>query len=234
MPFSGFSERALRFLDEISRNNERGWFEAQREECDRFLIDPAKELVVALGSRLRELDPTIHAIPRVRGSIKAMERRTSFRKNAPPPYKESLDLWFWEGPKRPWDNAGFFLRLTSRRLTLAGGMIEFQKEALARYREHVLDEERGTELGVIVEELRANGYVVGGESYKKTPRGVPADHPRAALTKHSGLFATRDGEHPPELSTPAFVDFCFSHFSRMATLHRWLVGLHGEKGSRSV
>lgn len=234
MPFSGISERAIRFLDELSRNNERAWFEAHREEWEGLLVEPAKELVVELGARLRELDPAIHAIPRVRGSIKAMERRTSFRKNAPPPYKESLDLWFWAGPKRPWDNAGFFLRLTSRRLVLAGGMIEFQKEALARYREDVLDDERGTALVAIVDELRAEGYAVGGESYKKTPRGIPAEHPRAALTKHSGLFATRDGEHPAELSTPAFVAFCFSHFSRMAKLHQWLVALRGEKVARSV
>jgi hypothetical protein len=124
-----------------------------------------------------------------------------------------------------WDNAGFFMRLAPTELILAGGMIEFQKEALARYREHVLDDERGATLAAIVEELRAIGYVVGGESFKKTPRGVPADHPRAALSKHSGLFVTFRAEHPPELATPELVGFCFLHFSRMAKLHEWLVAL---------
>ncbi len=225
MPFSGFSERAIRFLGDLSRNNERGWFEAHREEYESLLVEPAKKFVVELGSRLRELDPKIQVIPKVRGSIKAMEQLRGFRKTPRPPYKDHLDLWFWSGKRRMWDNAGFFIRMTPTRLILAGGMIEFQKEALARYREHVLDEERGTALVAIVDELRREGYVVGGESYKKPPRGVPADHPRAALTKHSGLFATHSGEHPVELGTPELVGFAFSHFTRMAKLHAWLVAL---------
>jgi uncharacterized protein (TIGR02453 family) len=230
MPFPGFSASTIRFLTELSQNNHRAWFEAHREECERAVIEPAKALVEALGSRLRELDPKIQAIPRVRGSIKAMERRRRFPRNETPPYKDCLDLWFWAGRRRAWDNSGFFLRLTPARLILAAGMIEFQKEALGRYREQVLDDERGTALATIVRDLRADGYVVGGESYKKTPRGVPALHPRAALLKHSGVFATLDGEHPQELGTPAFVDFSFAHFSRMAPLHAWLVALpHPQK-----
>jgi len=225
MPFSGFSQRTLAFLDELSRNDDRAWFEAHAEECETDVVGPAKELVAALGPRLRELDPKIQAIPRVRGSIKAFERRQRFPNARMPLYKPYLDLWFWAGQRRAWDNSGFFLRLTPTRLILAAGMVEFQKETLGRYREHVLDEERGTALAAIVGDLRANGYVVVGESYKRTPRGVPADHPRAALTKHGGLIATLDREHPQELTTPAFVDHAFGHFSRMAGLHAWLVEL---------
>jgi uncharacterized protein (TIGR02453 family) len=230
MPFAGFSESTIRFLTELSRNDDRAWFEAHREEYESAIVEPAKAFVLELGSRLRELDPKIQAIPRVRGSIKAMERRASFRKTRTPRFKHSLDIWFWSGPRRVWDNSGFFLRLTPTDLTLAGGMIEFQKEALSRFREHVLDDERGGALVAIVDDLRAGGYVVGGESYKKPPRGVPADHPRAALSKHSGLFATLSGEHPSELETPAFVAFSFSHFSRMAELHAWLVALRSSPG----
>jgi uncharacterized protein (TIGR02453 family) len=225
MPFSGFSESTIRFLAELSRNNDRAWFEAHGEDFERAVMDPAKAYVETLGTRLCELDPKIQAIPRVRGSIKAMERRTRFPNGEGPPYKDYLDLWFWAGQRRAWDNSGFFLRLTPVRLILAAGMIEFQKERLALFRQHLLDDERGTALEVIVGDLRADGYVVGGESYKKTPRGVPADHPRAALSKHGGLFVTLDTLHPKELGTPAFVDFSFMHFSRMAKLHAWLVAL---------
>lgn len=227
MPFSGFSGRTLAFLDELSRNDDRAWFEAHAEDCENDVIGPAKEFVGALGPRLRELDPKIQAIPRVRGSIKAFERRRRFPNRQMPLYKPYLDLWFWSGQRRAWDNAGFFFRLTPVRLILAAGMVEFQKEALARYREHVLDEEQGTALAAIVDDLRAAGYSVVGESYKRTPRGVPADHPRATLTKHGGLIATLDREHPRELVTAAFVDHAFVHFSRMARLHAWLVALRG-------
>jgi uncharacterized protein (TIGR02453 family) len=227
MPFSGFPESTVRFLAELERNNERTWFEAHRDACESALVQPAKALVDTLGARLRELDPELRAIPRLRGSIHALERRMRFRGRDFLPYRPYLDLWFWSGPKRPWDNSGFFMRLSSTRLVLATGMVEFQKETLARYRVHVLDEARGAALGAIVDELRSLGYAIVGESYKKTPHGVPADHPRAALTKHGGLLANLDGEHPPELGSSRFVDFAFMHFSRMARLHQWLVALHG-------
>lgn len=225
--FSGFSERTLGFLVELSTNNERAWFDAHREEYESAVIEPAKAFVAALGARLRELDPKIQAIPRVRGSIKTLERRQRFAKTAQPPYQPTLDLLFWSGRRRAWDNSGFYLRLGPTRLTLAAGMIEFQKETLPRYREHVLDEERGAALSRIVGEVRAHGYVVLGEGYKRTPPGVPADHPRAELLKHRGLFATLDREHPPELATPAFVDFCFGHCAQLAPLHAWLAALGG-------
>jgi uncharacterized protein (TIGR02453 family) len=225
MPFAGFSQNATLFLAELSRNNERAWFEAHRDGCDRFVIEPAKALVEALGVRLRELDPKIQAIPRVRGSIKAMERPRRFPNSGRPPYKDSLDLLFWSGRRRAWDNSGFYLRLAPARLTLAAGMIEFQKEALSRYRLSVLDDTRGAALSSVVRDLESGGYAVVGEGYKRTPPGVPADHPRASLLKHRGLFANLDGEHPSELHTSAFVDFCFSHFARMSKLHAWLVDM---------
>lgn len=225
MPFSGFPDATIRFLAELSQNNDRAWFEAHREECEHAVMEPAKALVEALGPRLRELDPKIQAIPKVLGSIKALERRMRYPRSRRPLYRDSLDLWFWSGRRRAWDNSGFYLRLTPARLVLAGGMIEFQKERLQQYRRHVLDDVRGEALETIVCDLRGDGYFVGGESYKRTPRGVPADHPRATLSRHSGVFANLSIEHPRELGAPAFVDFSFGHFSRMAALHAWLVAL---------
>lgn len=226
MPFGGFPERTVPFLAELSQHNEQAWFDAHRDECERVVMEPAKALVRELGSRLLSLDPKIQAIPRVRGSIHALERRRRFPRGDQRPFRDTLDLWFWSGRRRAWDNSGFFLRLGPSSLVLAGGMIEFQKEALARYRSDVLDDARGGVLEAVVSALRARGYVVGGESFKRTPRGTPAEHPRAALLKHSGVFATLNGDHPAELTTPAFVDFAFAHFHSMAELHRWLVALH--------
>jgi uncharacterized protein (TIGR02453 family) len=220
--FDGFSERTIAFLAALSRHNERAWFEAHQAEYESAVLEPSKDFVETIRPRLRELDPKIQAIPKVRGSIKALERRARFPRRETPQYKDHLDLWFWSGQRRMWDNSGFFLRLTPTRLVLAAGMIEFQKPTLARYREHLLDEERGPALASIVRDLQSDAYVIGGESYKRTPRGISADHPLAALAKHGALFATSNTEHPPELSTPAFVDFTFAHFERLAPLHRWL------------
>src|SRR5262249_49340218 len=156
-----------------SQNNTPEWFAAHQGDYETCVLEPAKAFVEELGARLEDLDPKIHAVPRVHGSIKALERRRRFGPRALPPFKAHLDLIFWSGAKRAWDNSCFFMRLTPARLVLATGMIEFQKQRLPLYREAVLDDERGTELVAIVAELRAAGYPVLGEGYKRTPAGVP-------------------------------------------------------------
>jgi uncharacterized protein (TIGR02453 family) len=225
MPFSGFTTRSIDFLNELSCNNQPGWLDAHRAELDAALLDPAKALIAALKPRLRELDPKLQAVPRVGGSIHAFERRSRYPRGQPLPYREQLDLWFWSGQRRMWDNSGLFLRLTAKDLVLSTGMIELQKDRLARYREHVLDDARGAELERIVYDLRASGYVVAGEGYKRVPPGVPADHERAALLKHRGVFAVYNVAHPPELFTERFDEYALEHFARMAPLHQWLLGL---------
>ena len=63
---------------------------------------------------------------------------------------------------------------------------------------------------------------MGGQTYKKTPRGVAADHPRAELLKHSGLYATWTGKHPPELGKAGLVSLVARHFAGAAPIHAWL------------
>lgn len=220
-----FSESTIAFLSELSQNNRDGWLDEHRSQLEAAVLDPAKDFVATLKPRLRELDPKLQAVPRVNGSIHAFERRGRYPRAQQPPYREQLDLWFWSGQRRMWDNSGFFVRLSSSELVLAAGMIELQTQRLPRYREHVLDDARGEELVRVVYDLRAAGYVVGGEGYKRPPPGVAADHPRVALLKHRGLFVTWNVAHPPELFTETFVDYACEHFARMAPLHAWLVEL---------
>jgi hypothetical protein len=66
-------------------------------------------------------------------------------------------------------------------LILGAGMHGFMPPQLAQYRKNVLDDSRGKALQKVVTALRKKGYEVGGETDKKTPQGVPADHERAAL-----------------------------------------------------
>jgi hypothetical protein len=133
-----------------------------------------------------------------------------------------MDLWFWCGTERGWDTPGFYFRLTSSILTVGTGMHVFTSAGLKRYRAAVLDPKKGAALEKLLEKMRKTGYEVGSESFKKTPRGVPADHPRATLLKYGGLHAGWEGKPPRELHTPGFVDFVAAHFAAVAPIHAWL------------
>jgi hypothetical protein len=72
----------------------------------------------------------------------------------------------------------------------------------------------------------AGTYTLGGEHYKRVPRGYDADHPRADLLRYNGLWS-----HAPNavdaalITTPGLLDACLEHCRKLAPLHRWLVKL---------
>jgi uncharacterized protein (TIGR02453 family) len=221
MSFDGFPRQTVDFLAGVRDHNNKKWFDGHRGDYEHAFLAPAVAFSEALAPRLRKIEPEICVEPRVNGSIMRINRDIRFSKDKSP-YKDHLDLWFWTGDRKGWDTSGFFFRLTPDRLLLGAGMHAFAPPTLARYRAAVLDTRKGAALEAVVTKIRKDGYAVGTESYKRTPPGVPNDHPRAALLRHGGLHAGWERKHPAELRRPSFVDFVAAHFSAVAPLHRWL------------
>jgi len=219
--FHGFSSETVRFLSGLSRHNTKAWFDAHRADYDAHFMEPAKAFVEAMAPRLAKIDRTVNAVPKVNGSIMRIHRDIRFSKDKSP-YKDHLDLWFWSGKKKGWDASGFFFRLTPTRLMVGAGMHGFVPPVLARYRKAVLDDRKGAALSRVVAKLRGAGFDVGGETYKKSTRGVADDHPRASLLRHSALYAGWEAKHPRELGSASLVDFVAKRFAAISPLHEWL------------
>ena len=224
MAFPGFPKETVGFLAGLRRNNDKAWFDAHRDDYEGAFLAPAQAFIEALAPRLRKIDPDVNAEPRVNGSIMRINRDIRFSKDKSP-YKDHLDLWFWTGDKKGWDSSGFFFRLTPDRLMLGAGMHMFAPEALARYRQAVLDPKRGEAPARVAAGLKKAGYEIGTEKYKKPPAGVAADHPRAALLRHGGLHAGWEGKHPSELQGPGIVTVVGEHFAKVSPVHAWLRGI---------
>jgi uncharacterized protein (TIGR02453 family) len=219
--FEGFPAEALVFLADLGRNNDRAWFQEHRDEYDRLLLEPARDFVEAIGERL----PEAQADPRVGRSIMRINRDTRFSKDKRP-YKDHLDLWFWQGEGPSRGCPGYWFRLTPGRLILGAGMHSFERDMLERYREAAADERLGGALVEAVERLRAGGFEIGGRHYKRMPAGYDVPPERAELLLHSGLYTGIELEPPPpETATPEFPAFCAARWRTMAPLQDWLVEL---------
>jgi uncharacterized protein (TIGR02453 family) len=224
--FAGFSPAATRFLADLGERNERAWFHANRAVYERELLEPARDLVEALGEELEQRGIQVSADPRVGRSIMRIARDTRFAKDKRP-YKDHLDLWLWQGSGPSRQCAGFWFSLTPERLYLGAGMHRFDRSLLERYREAVVDVGAGARLAAAVGEVAAAGCELGGRSYKRVPRGYDAAHERAGLLLHDGLYAWIGVEHPPELRTARFPAFCADRYARMRPVQDWVVGLVG-------
>jgi len=221
MAFTGFSEDTLAFLRELERNNTKLFFDANKARFQKAWVEPAMELVVAVGPKLRKHAPSISFEPRIGGSLMRMNRDVRFSKDKSP-YKTHLDLFFWEGEDKGWGLPGFFFRLTEKQLMVGAGVHMLDKDGLARYRAAVADE-RGVALAKLVAKLRKlDGVVVGHKGYKKVPKGFDPDHPRAELLRFDGLHAVYETPVPPELSSAGFADLVLARFKTTSPLRDWL------------
>ena len=220
--FQGFKPELLEFLSGLRANNNRAWFEAHRGDYETHLLEPAREFVSAMGECLKTLGSDIHAEPRVRGSIFAINHDTRFSRDKTP-YKTYLDLWFWQGNGLSRERPGYFFRLTPESLTLGAGMHAFSDATLHRYRNAVLDPVQGEKLTAVGEQLNGQGVQVAGQAYKKVPNGLPADHPRAEWLRYGALFAAIEQPVPKEIFSDQLPRVCERQFQRVAPLQQWLV-----------
>ena len=220
-----FRPEALDFLRRLEANNEREWFHAHRDEYDTLLLEPARDFVEAFGALSDRLGEGVDADPRVGRSIMRINRDTRFARDKRP-HKTHLDLWFPQGPGPSRERPGFWFRLTPEQLILGAGMHHFERPALERFREAVADPERGAELVRAVDEVRATGGEVGGQTYKRVPAGYDVDERRGELLRHSGLYAWVEFvPPPPETHSADFPPFCVERYAPLVPVQRWLLAL---------
>jgi uncharacterized protein (TIGR02453 family) len=222
MAFNGFSKETLSFLTNLERNNEKKWFEANRQIFDQHVMADAELFVLDLGERLREFAPQINAIPKTDKSIFRIYRDIRFSKDKRQ-YKSHLALLFWEGSGKKMESPGFYFHLEPKRLFLAAGMHIFTPSQLSAYRDAVVDDKHGAMLEKIINMIRSKGdYQLGWKKYKKVPRGYAADHPRAELLLYGGVGFSLDISVPKELMNQQAVEYCYKVYKDLSPIHVWL------------
>jgi uncharacterized protein (TIGR02453 family) len=225
--FLGFPSKGLQFLADLAQNNNRDWFNARKADYQQWVLAPAQEFVFALGERLKTISKGIAYDTRTNGSgsILRIYRDVRFSKDKTP-YNTSLRMVFWEGNRKKMENPGFFVWANPTGAGVFVGLHSFPKPYLTAYRDAVMDERLGDELERALSVVsKAGDYGIGGEHYKRVPRGYDPEHARAGLLKYAGLWASTAAIEPDRILAPEFVELCFEHCRNMAPLQQWLVAV---------
>lgn len=220
MPMFRFPAETLTFLVDLRAHNHKAWFDANRARYDAGYVEPAKAFVETIGPELDELVPGIHAEPRVGGSIFRINRDIRFSSDKRP-YKDHLDFWFCEGDRKA-AVSGLFLRVWPDGVVIGAGAHGFDRHQLATYRDAVVDPTTVAELASIVGDLEAAGQEIGGETYKRVPRGYAADGIGERLLRHSAFYVHADLPAKAAMST-RLVDTVLGHWRNFIGVHTWLV-----------
>lgn len=217
---SHFPPETLRFLEGVTAHNEKTWFDENRPLYEAGYVAAGKAFVEALGPRLAELEPAVRWEPKIGGSMMRVNRDIRFSKDKRP-YKTHLDLWFWIGDRKGWDNPGFWFRLTADGVHLGSGMHGFDKATLDSFRQSVIHPRSGRTLVEITRGLKAGGYEIGGLTRKRPPAGFITEPDRSHFLLHEGLYAATRLPVEAALSD-GFADVVLAHFQATAPLNTWL------------
>ncbi len=227
--FSGFPRDLPKFLKELSANNKKTWFDANRERYDAGYLEPAKAFVAAIGPKLHRLSAAIRAEPRVNGAIMRINRDTRFSKDKTP-YKTALYIHFLEGMAETKNDPAGLLMVDADKVVLGVGAWGFAKDRLAAWRAAVVDPKQGPALRRAMAKAEAAGFTdLGGAHYKTMPKGFDPDHPNAELLRFNGFFLSRSEKLPKALYGPEFVDYAMDAYRTLRPTWKWLVDVLGGK-----
>ena len=235
--FSGFPAEGFQFLRELGENNNKPWFEANKDRYRDSVQTPAIALVEALGSHLAAEFPPVSYDTRTNGgSLMRIYRDTRFSADKRP-YKTTVAMMFVPPGSKKMAAPGFGLQITPEYAELVAGQFAFLPEQLERYRQAVLADGPGRALEEAVLSVCATGgaatggaadnvapaYPLGEPDLKGVPRGFDADHPRARWLRYKGLPVFAPTIPPEAVSSPALVETVMGHFRAMAPIWRWLM-----------
>lgn len=188
-----FGEGAFRFLEELEENNERAWFEANKDRYERDVREPARELIRALAPRIAPLTPHFRADDRkVGGSLMRIFRDTRFSKDKRP-YKTNIGIQLRHEGGKDVHAPGVYVHIAADGCFLGLGLWMPEAPLLEAIRQRLVADPDG--YTAIVEAPSFTAVYARdhhGESLKRPPRGYPADHPLVEELKRKSHLASAD------------------------------------------
>jgi uncharacterized protein (TIGR02453 family) len=224
--FGGFRPAAFTFLRDLARNNEKTWFEANRDVYERELRIPMRQLVEALDAKLASIAPEIVGDPK--RSMFRIHRDIRFSKNKAP-YKTNAGAWLYHrdagrkvGTAGEGGGAGFYFHMDPASCFMAGGIWMPARPALTRIRGVIAAQPRALPRLTSAPRFRRRFDGLNEEAkLRRVPREFPSDHPAAEWLKLQSFTASAPIE-PKVVTSPRLVDRLCSDFAQLVPLVRWL------------
>jgi uncharacterized protein (TIGR02453 family) len=199
MGFSGWPEEALDFYEGLEADNSKAYWTDHLAIYQDQVLAPMTDLLAELASF---------------GEAKVFRPYRDLRFSPDKsPYKTHLGARLGDG----------YIQLSADGLAAGNGMYEMTSAQVDRYRRAVAGDRTGRELERVIAAVREQDIEVHArQQLKKTPRGYPADHPRADLLRGKSLVAWKAWPVEAWLGTPAARERIAGFLTATQPLADWL------------
>lgn len=140
---SYFTSAVFKFLRELEENNDRPWFEANKERYIATIREPAKEFIADFEPRLTNISDHFIADTRTNGgSLMRPYRDTRFSKDKTP-YKTNVGIQFRHEIGKDVHAPGFYLHLEPGACFAGVGMWRPEAKVSRKIRDAIFDDPDG-------------------------------------------------------------------------------------------
>ena len=135
MDFTRFEPTLFQFLEELADNNNRPWFQENKQRYERDVLEPCQAFIRAFEARLKKISKFFVASDRrVGGSLMRIYRDTRFSKDKTP-YKTNLGIQFRHSLGKDVHAPGYYVHIEPGDAFIGIGMWMPPTAALSMIRE---------------------------------------------------------------------------------------------------
>lgn len=229
MAFAGFPTDFFAFFRELKANNNRPWFEANKQRYRDSVQAPMAEFILAMQPRLAKISKQFTADPRPNGgSMFRIYRDVRFAKDKRP-YKEHAACHFHHTSGKDVHAPGFYMHFGDDRVYFGGGMYMPDPPALGRIRDAIVARPAAWK-AVKADKtfVKTFGSLGGDHVLSRPPRGYDPTHPLIEDIKHKSFFAMHEADLKLARS-PKLPDAVAETFKAAAPLMKFLCAAQGAK-----
>ena len=208
------------FFRELTANNNREWFAANKPRYEAEVLHPALEFVSVLGARLPAFAPRFTAIAkRQGGSLMWVYRDVRFSKNKQP-YKTNVGIQFRHEAGRDVHAPGYYFHIDPDTVFLGAGIWHPERDTLGAIRDEIVERPRAWRNARDNREFRKH-FELAGNSLKRPPRGYDAGHPLIDDLKRKDFIAICNLQHA-DLYRRTVYDRVADHYASAGAFMRFL------------
>lgn len=218
--FTGFPGDCLPFLVSLSQNNNRDWFNQNKQNYETEVREPALAFIETMGPELQQISPHFRAIAKkMGGSLMRVYRDTRFSRDKTP-YKTNVGIQFRHELGKDVHAPGFYVHIEPGNCFVGAGIWHPESKVLAKIRDFIVDNPASWKAAKNYRPFKAN-YSLEGDSLKRSPRGYQSDHPLIDDLKRKDFIACAAFDEE-EINKKGFSRFVASRFKQADPLMSYL------------
>lgn len=201
--FQGFTRETLAFFSALRFNNNRAFFEENRDIYENEVRSPLLALADALAPTVQKIDPQMDIRPA--RTVSRIHRDLRFRKDKTP-YRDYMWIGFRHVGESREETCGFYFDISADAANWGCGYYHMQPETMKNLRNMLLNKPQRV-LKVIENKAFARVFSLMGDDYVRQyqpPEGMPES--LGALYRKKSVYAEHHLERMDDLFDPGLAE----------------------------